>query len=69
MELAVSPKAHPDYTLKEGVLRYKGRVWVGNNTTAQQHILIAMHDIVVLGVTQGSVLHMQELSNCLLGPI
>ncbi|CAD6242088.1 unnamed protein product [Miscanthus lutarioriparius] len=44
MELAVSPKAHPDYTLKEGVLRYKGRVWVGNNTTAQQHILIAMHD-------------------------
>lgn len=44
MELAVSPEAHQDYTLKEGVLRYKGRVWVGNNTTAQQHILIAMHD-------------------------
>lgn len=44
VELAISNGSHQDYTLTDGVIRYKGRVWVGNNPTAQQHILIAMHD-------------------------
>jgi hypothetical protein len=44
MELSISPNSHQDYSLWNGVLKYKGRVWVGNNKTAQQHILIALHD-------------------------
>jgi hypothetical protein len=31
------------YSLHNGVIRIHGRVWVGNNTTAQQHILTALH--------------------------
>ena len=44
MELAVAPDSHQDYKLQNGVPKYKGRVWVGNNTTAQNHILVALHD-------------------------
>lgn len=44
MELSVSPESNSQFTLQQGVLRYKGRVWVGNNTVAQQHILVALHD-------------------------
>jgi hypothetical protein len=43
-ELAISPDNQKGYSLQDGVIRYHGRVWVGNNTTAQQHILIALHD-------------------------
>lgn len=31
------------YTLVDGVIKHKGRVWVGNNTLAQQHILQTLH--------------------------
>jgi hypothetical protein len=48
-ELAIAPDSHPDYTLQNGVLRYKGRVWIGNNSTAQNHVLIALHDSGVGG--------------------
>lgn len=44
MELSVSPESNSQFTLQQGVLRYKGRVWVGNNTVAQQHISVALHD-------------------------
>lgn len=33
-ELAISPDNSKGYTLKEGVIRHKGRVWVGSNNTA-----------------------------------
>lgn len=44
VELAIALDSYQDYTLQNGVLKYKGRVWVGNNKTAQNHILIALHD-------------------------
>lgn len=31
------------YTVRDGVIRYKGRVWLGSNTTAQDMILKSMH--------------------------
>jgi len=43
-ELAVTQENQQGYSLKNGVIRFKGRLWVGNNTVAQQHILIALHD-------------------------
>jgi len=43
-ELAVTPENQQGYSLKNGIIRFKGRVWVGNNTMAQQHILIALYD-------------------------
>lgn len=42
-ELAIHPE-NKGFSLKEGVIRHKGRVWVGTNTTAQRDILIALHD-------------------------
>lgn len=49
MELAVAPDSNPDYKLQNGILRYKGRVWVGKNETAQNHILVALHDSALGG--------------------
>lgn len=43
-DLSVTKENEKGYKLQEGIIRYKGRVWVGNNKLAQQHILIAMHD-------------------------
>lgn len=44
VELAIAPDSHQDFSLHNGVLKYKGRVWVGNNKIAQIHILVALHD-------------------------
>lgn len=43
-ELSISKDNDKVYQLINGVIRYKGRVWVGNNSIAQQHILQALHD-------------------------
>uniref|UniRef100_A0A0A9D1W1 Reverse transcriptase domain-containing protein n=1 Tax=Arundo donax TaxID=35708 RepID=A0A0A9D1W1_ARUDO len=44
-ELAVQPTPpNSPYSLSEGIIRYKGKVWIGNNTTVQQSVLRALHD-------------------------
>jgi len=43
-ELSITPDNDKGYQLLNGVIRYKGRVWVGHNTLAQQHILQALHN-------------------------
>ena len=35
-ELAVAPSSHPPFTLVSGVLRYRGRIWIGCNHKLQQ---------------------------------
>lgn len=42
-ELAFGPTADGHYTLLDGTIRYKGRIWVGQNILAQNHILQALH--------------------------
>ena len=42
-ELAVSGSNSKGFTLLDGIIRYKGRVWIGNNALARQHILQAVH--------------------------
>ena len=42
-ELGLSSQNDKGYTLVDGVIKHKGRVWVGNNTLAQQHILQTLH--------------------------
>jgi hypothetical protein len=44
VELALTPGSHQNFELQNGVLKYKGRVWVGNNKIAQNHILVALHN-------------------------
>jgi hypothetical protein len=42
-ELGVSGANDKGFSLRDGVLRFHGRIWVGNNTMAQDHILQALH--------------------------
>lgn len=47
--LTVSPNDSGHYTVNSGIIRYKGRVWVGNNIHLQQQIMLALHDSPVGG--------------------
>ena len=43
-ELALSTENSKGYSLVNGIIRYKGRVWIGQNTLAQQHVNQALHN-------------------------
>lgn len=43
-KLALAPDSEPDYTLQDGILRFRGRVWIGEDTDTQQHLIRALHD-------------------------
>jgi hypothetical protein len=42
-ELTNNTVANQAFTLKEGIIRHKERVWLGNNSLAHQHVIQAMH--------------------------
>ena len=42
-ELAVDPSQNHHYSLQDGLIRYKGRLWIGHNTKVQNSILTALH--------------------------
>jgi hypothetical protein len=48
-KLTVSPDADPHFKLQQGLLRYKGRIWVGPNAVLQHKIIEALHDSPVGG--------------------
>jgi hypothetical protein len=39
----------PHYTLQDGIIRYKGRLWIGNDVTLRRRLLEAMHASAVGG--------------------
>jgi hypothetical protein len=45
LELSLSTHNTNDkgFELKDGIIRYKGRVWIGNDSLAQNHIMQALH--------------------------
>jgi hypothetical protein len=43
-QLAVDPSSVQHYTLRQGILHYQGRIWVGNDITLQNQIVSAFHD-------------------------
>lgn len=42
-ELSLTKSNDKGFTLTDGIIRHKNRIWVGNNMLAQQHILQALH--------------------------
>lgn len=42
-ELVVHPTARKHFSLSQGLLRYKGRIWIGNNTQLQHRIIDELH--------------------------
>lgn len=47
--LSVDPSSSGHYTLKNGLIRYKDRIWIGNNSALQLQIMAALHDSPVGG--------------------
>jgi hypothetical protein len=47
--LAADPHAIANYTLINGILRYKNRVWIVDNPNLQQTILQALHALAIGG--------------------
>lgn len=48
-QLLVDPAARPPYKLQNGIIMYRGRIWLGNNTEFQSKVLAALHDSPVGG--------------------
>jgi hypothetical protein len=48
-KLSLKDDVVPHYSLVNGVLRFKGRVWLGHNDALQQHVLAAMHNSTLGG--------------------
>jgi hypothetical protein len=38
------------FSLQQGVIKYKGKIWVGNNSTVQQQILQSLHSSPLGGI-------------------
>jgi hypothetical protein len=49
-KLAIDAEAIPNFTWTNGLLRYKGMIWIGSNQVLQLKVIAAMHDSA-LGVT------------------
>jgi hypothetical protein len=48
-KLILDPLVVPGFTLQNGLLRYRNRVWIGSNTALQQKILQACHSSALGG--------------------
>ncbi|XP_073357837.1 uncharacterized protein [Aegilops tauschii subsp. strangulata] len=46
-QLALDPASDADYSLQDGVIRYKGRIWIGADVEVQQSLIKALHDSAV----------------------
>ena len=49
VELSISPDNGKGYSLQNGIIRFHGRIWVGNNALAQNHIMQALHSSAIGG--------------------
>lgn len=43
-ELSLHPEGRDDFQLVKGVIRYKGKIWLGNYTEAKQAVMMPLHD-------------------------
>lgn len=48
-KLSLNSSAVPNFELHEGLLKFKGKIWLGNNTTLEQTMILAMHNSAVGG--------------------
>lgn len=51
--LAVDPTNSKGYSLENGVIRLRGRVWLVTNRLAQEHVMQALHNSAVGGHSRG----------------
>ena len=54
-QLAIQQDVVPFFTLKDGLLRYQGRIWVGSDQALQLKLMTAFHNTTVGGHSGFSV--------------
>jgi hypothetical protein len=62
-KLALDPQSIPNFTLKAAILRYRNRIWVGNDTALQQRLISEFHSSAWGGHSGVPVTHMR-LKQC-----
>lgn len=55
--LSVQSTPNGPFTLHQGVIRYKGRIWLAGNLELQQRVIAAMHDSAIGGHSGVPVTH------------
>jgi hypothetical protein len=58
-KLCIDPNAVPQFTYSNGLLRYKGRVWIGANPELHKKLLLACHSSALGGHSGIPVTHMR----------
>jgi hypothetical protein len=48
-KLAIDPTAEPPYSLENGLIKYKGKIWVGSNAGLQTKLIEAFHSSPIGG--------------------
>lgn len=48
-KVTLQASAVPNFSLRDGILHYKNKIWIGNNTTLQHRILSALHSGAIGG--------------------
>jgi hypothetical protein len=48
-EHAISSNHTSKFSFHQGVMRHKGRIWIGDNPASQQKIMVALHDSALGG--------------------
>ena len=62
-QLAIQHDARPPYTLVQGVIRYKGRIWLGGNRSVQAKVLQALHASPIGGHSRHLLLMLESSSS------
>ena len=62
-KLHADPTGTPHYTLRDALIRYKGRLWIGNDPELCKCLLHAMHSSAIGGHTRISVTYRHAKQN------
>jgi hypothetical protein len=58
-KLSIDPSVVPHFSLQGGLLRYKGRIWLGHNPSLHKKLLLACHSNALGGHSGIPVTHMR----------
>jgi hypothetical protein len=58
-KLALDPASVPNFVLIDGILRYKGKFWVGSNASLQHKLIAACHSSALGGHSGAPVTYMR----------
>lgn len=62
-KLSLSPSSVQHYTLLDGIIRYKGRIWIGNDKSLHDQLIQVMHS-TALGGHSGIPVTLRKLKQC-----